>query len=348
MNEVHIGVIGVGRMGRNHCRVFSLLPKVELTGVHDLNSNVGAAVAHQYHAPHYDSVAALLPHVDAVSIATNTQSHFDLAVQCLAAGKHIFIEKPIAETVAQAEQLTQLAKRSKQIIQVGHIERFNPTYIELKRVMDTMTVLAINIRRLSPFAGSNTDVDVILDLMVHDLDLVLDIAGQTPTSMIAHGLTAYNGAIDHATVNLCFDDGPLVTVTASRLTEQKIRQIEVTSLQAYTEANLMDKSLSIHRSTIGEYMNHDLQGHQYRQESIVERIHVPMAEPLQLEMQHFVDSVLNGKQPQVTAVDGLEALQLVVQVQDDIKKNLLCVNKKGQVEGKELFAHQLDLTPTRG
>jgi len=348
MNKLRMGVIGVGRMGRNHCRVFSLLPNVELAGVHDLNSDVGFAIAHQYQATHYHSVAALLPQVDAVSIATATPSHFDLARQCLAAGKHLFIEKPIAETVTQAEQLAQLVQNGKQIIQVGHIERFNPTYIELKRVMATMTVLAINIRRLSPFAGSNTDVDVVLDLMVHDLDLVLDIVGQTPSSIVAHGLTAYHGAIDHATVNLCFENGPLVTVTASRLTEQKIRQIEVTSLKAYTEANLMDKSLSIHRSTIGEYMNHDVQGHQYRQESIVERIHVPMAEPLQLEMQHFVDSVLHGKKPQVTAVDGLKALRLAVQVQDNINKNLLSVRRQGQIEGNKLFAPQPDLAPLRG
>jgi len=185
-----------------------------------------------------------------------------------------------------------------------------------------MTVAAINLRRLSAYEGSNTDVDVIFDLMIHDLDLVLDLIGSEPVAVSACGLTAFSGAIDHSIANLHFDRGPIVTVAASRVTEQKIRSIEVTTLEAYLESDLLNKSISAHRRTVGEYQNHNQRGVKYRQESIVERIHVPMAEPLFLELQHFIDCILEKKTPLVPAEDGLKALRLAKTVQNTVRESL--------------------------
>jgi predicted dehydrogenase len=181
-----------------------------------------------------------------------------------------------------------------------------------------MTVLAVNLRRLSAYEGSNTDVDVVLDLMIHDLDLVLDLVGQDPVSIHAQGLTAFSGAIDHAVAQLQFAKGPLLTVTSSRVTEQKVRSIEVTAMEAYLEGDLLNKSILAHRRTIGEYLNNN----KYRQESIVERIHVPIVEPLFAELQHFVNCIVEGKTPLVPARDGYKALQLATTIRNIIYERL--------------------------
>lgn len=318
MSQIRTGVIGAGTMGQRHCRVYSNLRQVQLMGVCDTTPEVGHQVAKQYDVPFYGSVDELLEHVDAVTLATPTPSHFDLAMRCLAQGVHVLIEKPITETVEQAEMLTQAAEASDLVVQVGHIERFNSAYIEMKNVLEDMTVLAVNMRRLSPYAGSNTDVDVVLDLMVHDIDLALDLMGQEPTSVSTYGLTAFSGTVDHAIVHMDFEAGPLLTMTASRVTEQKVRSIEVTAREAYVDSDLLNKSISVHRRTIGQYVNYNHRGVKYRQESIVERIHVPILEPLLLELQHFVDCIVQDSPTQVSARDGLNALRLAVLARDAI------------------------------
>ncbi len=326
MNQVKVGVIGVGAMGKRHCRVYSGLRRVQLAGICDTVPELGYQVARQYDAPFYEQIDDLLKHVDAASLVTPTPSHFDLAMRCLTQNVHVLVEKPIAETLEQAEKLTEAAEASGLIVQVGHIERFNPAYLELKNVLEGMTILAVNLRRLSAYEASNTDVDVILDLMIHDLDLMLDLIGQEPSSVNADGLTtSMNGAIDHAVAHLCFESGPLLTLTASRVTEQKIRSIEVTAREAYLECDLLDKNIAVHRRTTGEYLNHSPRGVKYRQESIVERIHVPIFEPLFLELQQFVRSIVENKPPTVPARDGLNALRLAVAIQNIIRKRLVNV-----------------------
>jgi predicted dehydrogenase len=175
MKQVKTGVIGVGRMGQNHCRVYSSMRQVNFIGVFDIAPTIAEQVALKYEVEHFDELDRLLEQVEAVSVTTPTPSHFDLVMECIQRGIHVLVEKPVTQTLEQAGILTHAAESSGLVIQVGHIERFNPTYIELKNVLDDLSPLAINFRRLSPFKGSNTDVDVVLDLMTHDLDLVLDL-----------------------------------------------------------------------------------------------------------------------------------------------------------------------------
>ncbi|HXV97706.1 MAG TPA: Gfo/Idh/MocA family oxidoreductase, partial [Anaerolineae bacterium] len=187
MDHVRMGVIGAGMMGQRHCRVYSNMRRTQLAGICDARPEIGRRVAQQYDVPFFEQIDDLLKHVDAVSLVTPTPFHFELAMRCLAQGVHVLVEKPITETLAQAETLTQTAETSNLIVQVGHIERFNPTYTELKNVLEDVTPVAINLRRLSPYEGSNTDVDVVLDLMIHDLDLILDLMKQEPISVNAYG-----------------------------------------------------------------------------------------------------------------------------------------------------------------
>ncbi len=333
MKQVKVGVIGTGSMGQRHCRIYSGLRRVDFVGICDISPERGYQIAQQHEVSLYDRLDDLLEKVDAVSICVPTPFHFELAMRCLDQGVHVLIEKPITETLAQAEQVTQVARDSGLVVQVGHIERFNPTFLELKNVVENMTVAAINLRRLSAYAGSNTDVDAVLDLMIHDLDLALDLVGQEPVSISAYGLTAFSGTIDHAVAHFKYEQGPLVTVTASRVTEQKIRTIEVTALEAYLEADLLKKTILAHRRTIGEYLHNKSQrGVKYRQESVVESIHVPMFEPLFLELQHFVDCILENKSPLVTAQDGLKALRLATVIRNTIFDQLININDVGGAE----------------
>ncbi len=320
MTILRVGVVGVGRMGERHCRVYSTLRNAHLVGVCDASLTLGNRVAQQYEVPFYANVDELLDRVDAVTVATPTPQHFDLVLRCLEHGVHVLVEKPITETVEQAEKLAQAAEASNRVVQVGHIERFNPTYIELKKLLESLTPLAVNWRRLSPYAGSNTDVDVILDLMIHDIDLALDLmGGREPLSVDACGLTAKSGVADHVVVQLVFDGGPLVTLTASRVTEQKVRMIEVTAQEAFVEGDLLNKSISVHRRTIGEYLANS----KYRQESTIERLQVPMSEPLFLELQHFAQSILEGRPQQVPARQGWRVLRLADVIRQKCQEQFL-------------------------
>lgn len=325
MKPIRMGVIGAGRMGRNHCRVFSTLRHVELVGVTDLNYEAAKQVAQQYETTAFANLDALLTSVDAVSIVTPTPSHFALALTCLERGVDLFIEKPMTATVAEAEMLVTLASNSQRIIQVGHIERFNPTYSELKHVIEGMPIAAINFRRLSPYTGSNLDVDVIFDLMIHDLDLVLDLIPYPPQSILATGISAFSNDIDHATAQFIFAEGPLLTLTVSRLTEHKVRSIEVTGLDAYVEGDLLNKSIALHRRMTGEYLPQNQHNIQYRQESVIERIHVPLVEPLVVELQHFITCMRERRPPAVAAVDGLNALLLATQIREQVRQQLIPV-----------------------
>jgi len=302
-------------MGERHCRVYSSLRRIRVVGIADLDASRGQAVAAQYETSYFEDHRKLLDKVDAVSVVTTTPAHFDLAMEALERGVHVLVEKPLTETLKQGAQLVSEAERRNLVLQVGHIERFNPAFIELKNVTDGIRLIAINVRRLSPFDLSNTDVDVIRDLMIHDLDLVANLVGTQLEGINAWGRSINTGAIDHAVANLSFRDGPIATLFASRITEQKVRMIEVIAEGAYIEADLLGKSVLVHRRTFPQYLDNH-QATKYRQESVIERIYVPMAEPLMLELRHFVESVCEGKPNIVPGKDGLYALQLAQAVAD--------------------------------
>ncbi len=339
MNQTRrVGVIGLGRMGQQHCRIYSGLRRAQLVGVSDIDPEVGKRTAQRYEVPFFHNPEELLDQVDAVSIVTPTPFHYELAMVCLERGIHVLVEKPITETEEQARSLCEAAEKSSLVFQVGHIERFNPAYMELKNVLEEMNVMAVNFRRLSAYSGSNTDVDVVLDLMIHDADLVMDLAGKEPSSISALGITAFGKAVDYASAQLWFENGPLMTLTASRVTEEKVRSIEVTALEAYMEANLLNKTVTVHRRTVAQYLNHNARGVKYRQEGIVESIVVPVVEPLSAELAHFLDCVIEGRSPLVGASDGLKALRLALQIRDASRKHLLDVREKSSASLVNLSA----------
>lgn len=313
MKKVRVGVIGVGRMGQRHCRVYAALRHAQLVGVTDMNADHGRMVAANYESTFFKTPEQLLREVDAVSIVTATPAHFALAQEAMARGVHLLVEKPLTETVAQARTLVELAEAKDLILQVGHIERFNPTYLELKKIAQDLRLISVHLRRLSPFDFSNKDVDVIRDLMIHDLDLVTNLLGKAFDPPYALGRAVVGPAVDHAVANFSFHDGPLATLVASRITEQKVRTIEVVADGAYIEADLLGKHLVIHRHTFSRFVENQTVS-AYRQESVLERIYVPAVEPLMLELEHFVSCVGLGIACDVPGQDGLFALELAQQL----------------------------------
>jgi predicted dehydrogenase len=313
MKNVRVGVIGVGVMGERHCRVYSTLRNANLVGIAEVNAAKGEAVAKDYGTKYFEDYRQLLEKVDAVSLVTPTPYHFRLASDAIEQGVHVLVEKPMTETVDQAIELVRLADERGVTLQVGHIERFNPVFAELKNVISERRLIALNVKRLSSFDVSNTDVDVIRDLMIHDLDLITNLLGTSFESFYAWGRSTSTNATDYAVANFSFTHGPIATLVASRVTEQKIRLIEVIAEGAYIEADLLSKSLLIHRRTFPQYIdNHSAS--KYRQESVIERIHVPTVEPLLLELRHFIECIADKKPCLVPGQDGLRALQLAQEV----------------------------------
>ncbi len=318
MNKIRVGIIGVGTMGQRHCRVYSAMRDVQLVGVADQNVALGNAVAQSHDITFFENWTQLLAEVDAVSIVTSTASHFKLAKYAIEHGINVLVEKPITATVEQGKKLVELAKHHDVTLQVGHIERFNPTYMELKKIINDVLPISVTMRRLSPFDLNKTDVDVIRDLMIHDLDLVTDLFGRDFQPPQVLGRAISTSAVDHAIVNLSFKDGPIVNLIASRVTQQKVRMIEVTADNAYIEADLLSKSLVIHRHIFSRYIDNQTAS-TYRQESIIERIHVPFLEPLVNELEHFVHCVRHGLPSCVPGSDGLHALELAHTLLDQLQ-----------------------------
>ena len=319
MKTVKVGVMGVGVMGERHCRVYNSLRDVQFVGVYDLRAARSHEVADKYGVRSFESPSDLLREVDAVTIATPTPSHFDLAMQAFGAGVHTLIEKPLAFRLDQARTLVEASHATGLTVQVGHIERFNPAFVELKNVADDLPVVAIMIRRQNSSDASNTDVDVINDLMIHDIDLLLNLVGQPVEGVSGYGRSLHGGAIDHAVANFCFREGPIATLIASRITQQKVRSIDITARDAYVETDLLNKSIAIHRRVFSEYVSA-----KYRQESVSERIHIPAAEPLMLELDHFVNCIRENRSPKVPIEDGLRALEYAAQINESIQRTQSC------------------------
>jgi predicted dehydrogenase len=217
-------------------------------------------------------------------------------------------------------------------LQVGHIESFNPTYMELKNVLDKMSVIAVNFRRLSPFRVSNKDVDVVVELMVHDLDLSNDLTGREPVTINAYGLMPFSDSPDHVVAQLVYSNGPLITLTASRVTEQKIRSVDVTAEDAFVEADFMNKSIFIHRGSTGEYKVKCRNGVSYHQETIIERILVPNSEPLELEIKYFLECISQHQQPRVSIWDGLRALCMAQEISKLVNERNYCFSRQPQLK----------------
>jgi predicted dehydrogenase len=307
---IRIGVIGVGNMGQHHARVLSLLKDVEMAGVADINVERGLDTASKYRVRFFEDYRDLLPYVDAVCIAVPTRLHHEVGMTCLQAGIHVLVEKPIAASIAEAESLVNAAAESHCILQVGHIERFNPAFQELSKVLKTEALLALEAHRMSPYSNRANDVSVVLDLMIHDIDLLLELADAPVARLTASGSRASDsGYLDYVTATLGFANGIVATLTASKVTHRKIRRIAAHCKNSLTEADFLNHEILIHRQTTANCTT-DYGQVLYRQDGLIEKVYTSNIEPLHAELEHFVNCVRGGNQPSVGGEQALKALRL--------------------------------------
>ena len=314
-NPIPIGVIGVGNMGQHHTRVLSLLKGVELVGVADINVERGLDTASKYRARFFEDYRDLLPHVEAVCIAVPTRLHHAVGMACLQAGVHVLIEKPIAASIAEAESLVNQAAESGCILQVGHIERFNPAFAELSNVLKTEDLLAIEASRMSPYTNRAADVSVVLDLMIHDIDLLLELVPQPVVKLTASGSSVSDsGYLDYVTATLGFANGIVATLISSKVTHRKRRSIIAHCKNSLTEADFLNNEILIHRQTTADYRTAYGQV-LYRQDGLIEKVRTSNIEPLHAELEHFVHCVCGGNQPSVGGEQALKALRLASSIE---------------------------------
>ncbi|MDJ0634834.1 MAG: Gfo/Idh/MocA family oxidoreductase [Xenococcaceae cyanobacterium MO_188.B29] len=308
--SLRMGVIGVGNMGQHHTRILSLLKDVELVGISDVNIERGLDIASKYRVRFFENYQELLPHVDAVCIAVPTKLHHPVGIDCLQAGVHILIEKPIAASISEAESLVNAAAETNCILQVGHIERFNPAFQELDKVLKTEKLIAVEARRMSPYSQRANDVSVVLDLMIHDLDLLLELTAAPVVKLTASGSSAGKSShLDYVTATLGFANGIVATLTASKVTHRKIRCLAAHCLDSLIETDFLNNEILIHRQTTANYTTDHGQV-LYRQDGLIEKVHTSNIEPLHAELEHFVSCVRGGEKPSVGGEQALKALRL--------------------------------------
>jgi predicted dehydrogenase len=318
-NRVRAGVIGAGHMGQYHGRVYAELWDVDLVGIVDIDPARAAAVAAQYDTQAFPDHRALIGRVDVVSVAVPTEQHFHVTRDLLESGVSVLVEKPMTPTLEEARELYTIARRSNAALEVGHVERFNGAVQELRKIV-TRPIL-VESRRLGPFVPRVQKDTVVMDLMIHDIDIVLALVDSTPRRLAVFGATVHSETTDVATVQIAFESGTIATITASRATEEKIRTLTITQPDAYILLDYTDQDIQIHRRAAQEYtLNRE--SIRYRQASFVEHLFVHRDNPLKLEIQHLIQSMRRiraGEPADLAEADDLRSLAVALQIERMIR-----------------------------
>lgn len=324
MNPVRVGVIGIGNMGWHHARVLSLLRDAELVGVADPDEARGRLAVGQFNCRWFPTHESLLAEVEAVCIAVPTLLHHRVGMACLQAGVHVLIEKPIAATQEEAADLIRAAETAGRLLQVGHIERFNPAFRELLRVVANEEVVVLEARRHSPNADRANDVSVVLDLMIHDIDLVLELAASPVVRLAAAGGRSSDGPIDYVNATLGFANGVVASLTASKMSHRKIRSLSAHCRGSLMETDFLNHNLRIHRRA-HETVSADHGELLYRNDGFIEEVSTTSIEPLYAELEHFLQCVRGRETPAVDGLQASRALQLADLIERCVEQPNLCM-----------------------
>jgi len=320
MKPVKLGVIGIGNMGWHHARVLSLLKDAELIGVADPDIDRCHLATEQFGCKWFQNYESLLNEVEAVCIAVPTRLHHKVGIACLEAGKHVLIEKPIAASQDEASSLINAANKSNRLLQVGHIERFNPAFRELIKVVANEEVIVLEARRHSPHADRANDVSVVLDLMIHDLDLVLELASSPVIRLAAVGRRSEkDGPIDYVNANLGFENGVIANLTASKMSHRKIRSLSAHCMGSLVETDFLNHNLHIHRRA-HEWYSADHGELLYRNDGFIEEVSTTSIEPLYAELEHFLQCVRGIETPAVDGEQASRALRLADLIENAVEE----------------------------
>lgn len=326
MEKLKVGIAGTGHLGKLHAKMFNSIHESVLTGVFDINKLQSKAVSEEFGTEVYNNLQDLLKEVDAVSIAATTSAHYDLAKECLNAGKHIFIEKPITATIPQAEEIVTLAAEKNLNIQVGHIERFNPALVSLEQYI--LEPMFIQTDRLAQFNPRGTDVAVVLDLMIHDIDIILSLIKSKVKQIDASGVAVVSDSIDIANARILFENGAVANVTASRISQKKMRKMRIFQRDNYISLDFITGLSEVYRlvpidedTGITTLSFGEIGVGEKRKRVIYEQPEIKEQNALHYELQLFVTSVLNNIKPVVSGEDGLRALRVAEQILEKIEES---------------------------
>ena len=310
--QLRVGVVGVGHMGSYHVAALSELLDYEIVAVCDLDEKRAKYIADKYGTVFFKRPEDMLDSVDAVTIAVPTRHHFSVSRFFLESGVHVLVEKPIANTLEESKELYEIAKKNKLVLHIGHVERFNGAVQELKNIVTNPSL--IECRRMGPFTERVRDDGVVLDLMIHDLDIVLRLMNEKVVSLSAVGASIHSQRDDIANVQMVFENGCVANLIASRVTQSKIRTLSISQPDAYITLDYGDQELRIQRKASSEHQlsREDLK---YREQSELERLFVHKDNPLKLELRHFLDSASAKKVVENPHLD-LFSLEVALQILD--------------------------------
>ena len=319
MSKVKVGVVGVGRMGKYHVGILSELPEVELTTVVDIDSKSRKVIEENYGTPSFENYKDIYGKVDAAVVAVPTGLHFPIAKDLLNAGIHVLLEKPCANNLDHARELFQIAEDKALILHVGHVERFNGAVQELHKIVDSPVF--VECKRMGPFTDRIKDDGVVLDIMIHDIDIILNLIQSRVTKTFVLGASIFSTKDDLVNAQLEFENGCIANIVASRASQNQIRTLSVTQKDSFVVLDYTDQEIYVHRQSSSEHkLSKD--SLRYKQESLVERIFVHKDNPLKLELKHFLDCVTNGSPRKVAIDNELYSLEVALNILSQFKSNL--------------------------
>jgi predicted dehydrogenase len=310
-----VAVIGAGSFGRHHLRILSKSPNAQLAGVVDSNAERAAAAGAEYGCPVYATPSELASKIDAAVVAVPTSAHAEVGCTLLENGIDVLVEKPIAHDLASARRLVETAARHGRILQVGHLERFNPAVAALKTMV--RMPLFFEIHRLSLFSPRSLDVDVVLDLMIHDLDIVLDLVGKMPEEIRAAGISILSDKVDIANVRLAFPGGCVANLTASRVSTERVRKLRLFQPHQYVSLDYQKQDAVVFTVSGNQQIG-------------FQPLSVAKDEPLRLEIEAFLAAVGNRSRPPASGEEGLRALEIALAILGKIEEHAKVVAQQIQ------------------
>ena len=319
-----IGVFGTGHLGKFHLNNWKDIPGIELVGFYDPSDAIAQEVVSKYNLKRYTNEDELIAASDAIDVVTPTQFHFAICEKAIKKGKHVFVEKPMANTMAEAKTLVALAKESKIKFQVGHVERFNPAFLVAKD-MD-LNPMFIEVHRLAQFNPRGTEVSVILDLMIHDIDVILSLVKSDVKTISANGVAVMTDTPDIANVRIEFDNGCVANLTSSRISMKKMRKIRLFQKDAYIGIDFLEKKTEVIKLKQEDDQNvfaFDIETANGTKTIAIANPQVPEVNAIKRELEEFVSAIQNNTQPIVNEIDGYRAMDVAHQILHKINYNLI-------------------------
>ena len=319
-----IGVIGAGHLGKIHLNNWAAIEGVKLVGFCDTDDENAKIVAEKYALPRFATTYELLDACDAVDIVAPTTFHFELCEAAIKKGKHVFVEKPLANTMDEARALVKLAKEANIKFQVGHVERFNPAFLALKNM--ALQPMFIEVHRLAQFNPRGTDVSVILDLMIHDIDIILHLVKSNVNYISANGVAVMSDTPDIANVRIEFDNGCVANLTSSRISMKKMRKMRLFQKDAYIGIDFLEKKTEVIKLNTPEdkdVFTFDIETNNGKKTIAVANPHVQEVNAIKMELEEFKNAILTNTETAVPVVDGFRAMEVAHQILEKISKKTI-------------------------